>query len=76
MNAEALTGFDLVSAVIENTVQGAVNVRHVIATIEIIIDKNFPIAFDDIRAAFEPRKLLKRQFLNSFSKIFAEKRFK
>ena len=54
LHTKTLASFDLVVAVIENAVQAAVNMRHVIAAVEIIVDEDFPVAVDSIVAAFEP----------------------
>ena len=48
LQAEVFAVFDLVVAVSRNTIEPLVQMRHMIATVEIVIDKNVPVAIKGI----------------------------
>jgi hypothetical protein len=75
LQAKTLTGFDRVIAVVQHAVQAAVDMRHVIAAIEIIIDEDFPVAVKRVTAALEPVQLFKVQAFKTVKEILAEKIF-
>ena len=58
-----LTVFNAVIAIFENAVETLVQVRHVVAAVEIIIDKNFPVAVERVATSLDPMKIAKMQFL-------------
>ena len=53
----ALAVFDHVVAVIEHAVEAFVQVRHVITAVEIVVDKNFPVAVEAVMPPLEPVKI-------------------
>src|ERR1044072_3488517 len=60
-----LAVLDQVLAVIQHTVESLVQIRHVITTVEIVIDKHFPIAVEVIMTALKPMQIsqLQRAYL-------------
>src|SRR5437870_5601998 len=52
LQAKTLARFDLVIGVIENAVEILVKLRHMVATVEIVVDKNFPVASEGVVPAF------------------------
>ena len=58
-----LAVFNTVIAIVKNAVETLVQVRHVIAAVEIIIDKDFPVAVESVATALDPMKIAKMQFL-------------
>ena len=69
------SGFNGVVAVVEHVVETAVNMRYVVATVEIIIDENLPVAVQIIRTTLEPVQTFKVQGFNSFKEIGVKKLF-
>src|SRR5262245_27241587 len=47
--------------------------RHVVAAVQIIIDKNFPVAVERIAASLHPAVIAESQFPHSTDQIGAEK---
>ena len=63
LEAEVLAVFNTVIVVFENAVEAFVQVRHVIAAVEIIIDKDFPVAVESVATALDPMKIAEMQLL-------------
>ena len=73
MEAEASAVFNRVAAVIEHAVESLVQMRHVISAVEIIIDKDLPIAVQAVRAALNPMQILKSQVGDLRAKVVPDK---
>ena len=73
MQAKPLAQLNRVTAVVKHAVEPFVQVRNVIAAIEIIIDKYFPVTGERIAPPFEPSKRRKTQRLNLAHQIESEK---
>jgi len=56
LQAETLADLDSVVGVIENAVEALMKVRHVVATVEIVIDEDFPVAFEMVQPPLESVK--------------------
>jgi hypothetical protein len=69
----ALAVFDRVVAVVENAVETFVQVRDVVATVEVVIDEYFPVAVEVIMSPLEPVKSREIQFFDLFREIRGEK---
>src|SRR5262245_2234865 len=59
--------------VVENAVEPLMKMRNVVAAVQIIIDKNFPVAVDRIAPAVHPAEGVESQFLHSTDQIRAKK---
>src|SRR5215218_5979149 len=68
-----LTVFDHVFAVIKHTVEALVQIRHVITSIEIVIDKHFPVAVEVVMAPLKPMQVAQLQTTRLRDQIFTEK---
>ena len=55
--------FNRVLTMVENAVETLVQMRHVIAAVEIVVDKDFPVAVQSVATALDPIKIAKIQFL-------------
>jgi hypothetical protein len=53
-----LAVFDHVLAVVKDAVEALVQVRHVITAVEVVVDKDFPVAIEAIVATLEPVKIV------------------
>ena len=76
LQAEVLAVFDHVPAVVEHAVESFVQMRHVIAAVEIVIHKDFPVAVKDVMAAFHPVKVAQIKRTNLIDQLGAKKVFK
>src|SRR5688500_11708166 len=65
--------FDHVVAVVEHAIQTFVQVGHVITAIEIVVDKDFPVAVEAVVAALEPGKIRDRYPPNLLHHVYNEK---
>ena len=65
LKTEARAILNRVVAVIEHAIETFVQVRDVVTAVEIIIDKYFPVALDDVRSSLKPVKIpeTKRTYL-------------
>src|SRR6476660_860215 len=66
LQAIAIFVFDGVLLVVENAIQAFVEMRHVITTIEVVIDKYLPVAGDIVRSAVEIMELGKSEGSTAF----------
>jgi hypothetical protein len=71
----ALAGFDFVFARFEHAAEAAMDMWHMIAAVEVIIDKHLPIAGQLIRTAFKPPELVCVQVIKPLKEIAAQKFF-
>src|SRR5215510_3984770 len=72
LQAESLARFDRVLAVIQNAVESMMKERDVVSAIQVIIDKNFPVAFERVMAPLHPAEVLQMQHLQVCDQIDAE----
>src|SRR5437667_5198722 len=56
LQAETLADLDVVLGVIENAVEALMKMRHVIATVEIVINEDLPVTFEMVLPPLEPMK--------------------
>jgi hypothetical protein len=61
LQAEALADGDGVLAVVEDAVEPLVQVRHVIAAVEIVVDEHLPVAVQRVAAALHPAQSIEPQ---------------
>src|SRR5262249_534581 len=54
LQTESIAAFDLVVGVIEHIVEATMQMRHVVAAIEIVIDEDFPIAVEHVVSPLVP----------------------
>src|SRR5215510_3250309 len=64
---------DHVVLVIKHAVETSVQVRHVISTVEIIIDKHFPIAVEAVMTPLEPMQVREWQLTRLRNQFLAKK---
>src|SRR6185503_18996976 len=68
-----LAVLDRVLAVVEHAVETFVQVRHVITTVKIVVDKHFPIAIELIMTTLEPMQISQLQRADLREQFIAEK---
>jgi hypothetical protein len=73
LQTDPLTDLDLIIAIIKNAVEPFVEIRYVIAAIEVIIDENLPVTGKRIAAALQPLEIFQRR--QSLKEIGAGKAF-
>src|SRR5262245_27416494 len=56
LQAEAVAQFDLIFGIIQQTIEPVVQMRDVIPAVEIVVDKNFPVAVEHVVTALKPMK--------------------
>ena len=54
LQTEALAELDRVPAVVENTVEALVQVRHVVSAVQIVVDEDLPVAVERVVPPLEP----------------------
>ena len=68
LQAETLACFDPVISVTEDAVEIFVKLRHVVATVEIVIDEHFPVAIEGVVPSFKPVKMVDAQIRDAFER--------
>src|SRR5688500_10642766 len=64
--------FDHVITVIEHTVKAFVQVRHVIAAVKIVVDKNFPVAIKTVMPPLEPMQVVQLKSGHLLNEVLAQ----
>src|SRR6185503_20037770 len=64
LQTKVFTVLNLVIAVVEHAIQAFVQMRNVVTAVEIVIDKNFPVAIESVMPSLEPVKVFQVQWMN------------
>jgi hypothetical protein len=75
LQAKPPAGFDRVTAVVEYAVEALMKIGHVIAAVEVIIDKDLPVAVESVAPPLSPVEITQIQPSHSADEIGAEKVF-
>ena len=75
LETKALAGFNRVLGGIENAVQPAVNMWNVITAVEVVINKDLPVAVQRVSTPLHPMEFFKAQLANPLSQIDTQKAF-